>query len=146
DVIPDPLGLRDPFQAEPTKAAHPEAKRPIGDPSVPLLVYGRRTCLWSGRVLRLAQDRDIEPVFVALDRPGLEHLERQLVSGTKHNSSPWVYLRGTFVGGYGSLEGIDRMGQLDVMLLPVDEREARAKASGMRIQLPPPREDPGAPR
>lgn len=141
DVVPEPLGLRDPFQAPPEATT----VRPVGDPEVALLVYGRRTCLWTGRALRLAGDRDLEAAFVDLDEPGLAHLEASLVRATRHNTSPWVFARGVFVGGFGSLEQLDRLGQLELAVLPEPERAARAASLGVKLEPPAPREDP-APR
>lgn len=109
---------------------------PLGDPSVGVQIYGRRTCMWSGRALRLAQDRDFDHRFVDLDEPGKEHLETSLVRETKQTTTPYVFVRGAFVGDYKALDELDRVGQLELLLLSDDERREREARTGIRLEVP----------
>lgn len=84
----------------------------VGDASRPAQVFGRSSCLWSGRVTRLLEDRAVEHDYIDLDDPANQALNVQLVRETKQNESPYVFVRGAFIGGYDALSELDRLGQL----------------------------------
>lgn len=84
----------------------------LGNPQRAAQVFGRGSCLWTGRVTRLLEDRDIEHDYVDLDDPANQAHHVQLVRETKQNESPYVFVRGEFVGGYDALSELDRLGQL----------------------------------
>ena len=84
----------------------------LGDRARPAQVFGRNSCLWSGRVTRLLDDRGVEHDYVDLDDPANQAVHVQLVRETKQNESPYVFVRGTFIGGYDALSELDRLGQL----------------------------------
>ena len=84
----------------------------LGSAARPAQVFGRNSCLWSGRVTRLLDDRGVEHDYVDLDDPANQALHVQLVRETKQNESPYVFVRGAFVGGYDALSELDRLGQL----------------------------------
>jgi glutaredoxin len=84
----------------------------VGDAARPAQVFGRNSCLWSGRATRLLDDRGVEHDYVDLDDPANQALHVQLVRETKQNESPYVFVRGAFVGGYDALSELDRLGQL----------------------------------
>lgn len=111
-------------EAPPPTAAELAARRSdaLGDPEVAAQVYGRASCPWTGRAQSLLNDAKVDYDFVDLDDPDHAHLEGRLVGQTRQNTTPWVFLRGEFVGGYHELDEIARLGQLDARTLPRDRR------------------------
>lgn len=99
----------------------------LGDKSIAVQVFGKRSCPWSGRAVRLLEDRDVEHTFVELDDPENASYSSQLVSETKQNTVPYIFVRGDFVGGFNALDEIDRLGQLDARIAPSAEPEGRIK-------------------
>ena len=73
--------------------------------------------------------------------PGLG-FEPRLVRETKQYQTPWVYLRGEFVGGYNALDELQRLGQLEDRTLPPEERGK--SRSRIRLEVPkrPPEDGP----
>jgi glutaredoxin len=132
-VVPTPPAAPDPFVARPAPAV--EAEQPLGDPAHPAQIYGRRGDPWSGRVVRLLQDRNIEHQFADLDAPENVLLEAKLVRETKQNDAPWVYLRGEFLGGYNAVNELDRLGQLELRTMTAEEREKEQRGR-TRIEVP----------
>jgi glutaredoxin len=131
--VPEPPPSPDPFVARPAATTAPEP--PLGDPERPAQVYGKRGCMWSGRVVRLIQDRGVEHQFVDLEQGENVLIEPRLVRETKQDGAPWVFLRGEFVGGYNALSEIDRLGQLELRTMTSEERE-RAEQGRTRIVIP----------
>ncbi len=87
-----------------------------GDATIAVQVYGKRSCPWSGRAVRLLEDRDIEHVFVDLDDSENAEFSGRLVAETKQNSVPYIFVRGEFVGGFNALDELDRLGQLEARI------------------------------
>jgi glutaredoxin len=112
--VPEPNEVPDPFSAP--KASATPAERPLGDPSFPAQIFGRRTDDKSGFAQRLLRERGVDVVFVNLDDP--EHLDKEarLVRETKRYELPYVYVRGVFVGGLDDLSRLDKSGELDEKL------------------------------
>lgn len=117
-------------------APKPALAEEIGDETIRAQVFGRMSCPWTQRALRLMEDRGIEHVYTALDEPGGYALAPRLASTTGQRTVPYVYLRGTFIGGYDALDEIDRLGQLDEMVKSAEERAASPK-NRIRIQVAP---------
>lgn len=132
-VTPEPPPVPDPFVARAAPAA--EAEKPLGDPGQPAQIYGRRSDPWSGRVVRVLTDRNLEHQFIDLDAPENVVLETKLVRDTKQNDAPWVYLRGEFIGGFNAVNEIDRLGQLEVRTMTAEERE-KAQRGRTKIEVP----------
>ncbi len=137
-VVPQPKTIRDLFAPDPARPATEK----LVDAAIPIQIFGRRTCQWSGRALRLAQDRELTHSFVDLGEGGREVLEPKLAALTKQTTSPWVFVLGEHVGGFAALDQLDRTGHLELMLLPPAEREARARKLGLRLERPPPPREP----
>jgi glutaredoxin len=118
----------------------------LGDPGRPAQVFGRRSCPWSGRALALLETNHVEHSYFDLDSYDGERVLRELKQETKQETVPYVYLRGRFIGGYNALDEIQRLGQLDYLILSEEER-ARHPLHG-RIEIAPRRHDgehiPGA--
>jgi glutaredoxin 3 len=113
------------------------ATREIGDKQIPVQVFGRMTCPWTQRALRLLDDRSIEHVYTELaDAGGFAYVPR-LTATTGQRTVPYVYVRGNFVGGYNALDEIDRLGQLDEMVKSDEERAASGNKKRTRIQIGP---------
>lgn len=98
-------------------ASKPRAESPVddslADSAIPAQVYGPRSCSWSGRAVRLLEDRGIEHRFVDLDEPQHVGLKERLARETEQRTAPYIFLRGEFVGGHNKLDEIDRLGLLD---------------------------------
>lgn len=129
---------------EPSRPAPPPAPKPapvraqeIGDGKIPVQVFGRMTCPWTQRALRLLGDRSIEHVYTELAEVGGFALVPRLVAATGQRTVPYVYLRGRFIGGYDALDEIDRLGQLDDMIKSDEERAASRDKTRTRIQVAP---------
>ena len=116
DVVPEPRDLRDPFSAP--KPAASAAPKPLGDAGLAAQLYGRRTCDRSGRARQLLETRSIVARFVDLDDPDHRALEARLVTETKRYDTPYVYLRGRYVGGHDELVALDRAGDLEARVEP----------------------------
>lgn len=119
----------------PDAPATPEPE--LGDPEIPVQIYGRMSCPFTQRALRLLETRDIEHVYTELARPGGYALVPRLTRETGQRTVPYVYLRGRFVGGYDALDEIERLGQLDEMIKTDTEREASAGSRRVQIRIPP---------
>ena len=119
--------------ATPAPASHPFAAaspRPVvkppptglGDPGRPVQVFGRRSCPWSGRVLALLESNRIEHSYFDLDGYGGQGVLHELKLETKHDTVPFVFVRGRFIGGYNALDEVHRLGQLEYLILSDAER------------------------
>jgi glutaredoxin len=119
-------------------AARPVVKPPaagLGDPSRPAQVFGRRSCPWSGRALALLESNRIEHSYFDLDTYGGESVLRELKLETKQDTVPYVFVRGRFVGGYNAIDELQRLGQLEYLVLS-DEERANHPMHG-RIEVAP---------
>jgi glutaredoxin len=103
----------------------------LGNPQRPAQVFGRGSCLWTGRVTRLLEDRGVEHDYVDLDDPANQAHHVQLVRETKQNESPYVFVRGEFIGGYDALSELDRLGQLAERV----EADASGKAGPLKSKV-----------
>jgi glutaredoxin len=131
-VVPEPPQVPDPFVVT---APAVSSDKPLGDPELPAQVYGKRGDMWSGRVVRLLQDRNVEHEFVNLEDESQMLFEPRLIRETKQDGAPWVYLRGEFVGGYNAISEIDRLGQLELRTMTAEQRE-QAQKGRTRIEIP----------
>lgn len=117
----------------------------FGDPSIKAQIYGKKSCPWSGRAITLLEKHKVDFDFVDLEEPEHEAKATGLALETKQNTVPYVYLRGTFVGGFNALSEIERLGQLEVALMTPEERaSAPAHLRGVEI-VPRPNTDEVAP-
>jgi glutaredoxin len=104
-----------------------EEEKPLADPKVAAIIYGRETDLWTGRATRLFEERKVTYLYIDLESDdGAQgahfRLYERLVRETKRNDPPWVFIRGKLIGGYHELDELDRLGQLETMLLPPGDR------------------------
>jgi glutaredoxin len=127
-------------------SAHPKpaaaGKAPpsgLGDPARAVQIFGRASCPWSGRALALIKRTGIEYAYFDLDGYGSDKVTRELKVETKQDSIPYVYVRGRFIGGYNALDELDRLGHLEYLALPENER-LRHPMHG-RIEVIPRRHD-----
>ena len=73
--------------------------------------------------------------FIDLDAPEFASLEVWLVTETKQNTNPYIFLRGRFIGGFNALDEVVRLGQLEFEMLSAEER---ARHTGrIRIEIAP---------
>ena len=88
----------------------------IADANLPAQVYGRKTDTWTSRVTDLFDAKQVKYQFVDLDDPKHAALPDRLVSETKRNLTPYVFVRGKYVGGFNAVDELERLGQLDDLL------------------------------
>jgi glutaredoxin 3 len=146
---------RDALKADRARAAAAAAPPPaatvtkevkgLGDTGLPAQVYGRTSCPWTGRSIRLLEDLKVDYDYIDLDDADNGHHQPQLVAETKQNTVPYIYLRGQFIGGFNALSEIQRAGQLDYLLLSSEDRE-HANPVLKKISITPrPNTDEAAP-
>lgn len=128
DEIPDPENNESPFVQS---QVEPEEEEPLADPSRPAQIFGRGTDPWTGRCLRILADRDIDHDFVDLESEGGLGVETTLIRQTGQQSAPYIFLRGELIGGFDALSEIERLGQLEEMAKPPEERQK----GRVRIQI-----------
>jgi glutaredoxin len=110
----------------------------FGDPTVKAQVFGKKSCPWSGRAITLLERHKVDFDFVDLEEPEHEAKLTGLVLETKQNTVPYIYLRGAFVGGFNALSEVERLGQLEVLLMTAEERKnAPAHLRGVEIVARP---------
>jgi glutaredoxin len=118
-------------------AVTPEKQaRGLGDPSIKAQIYGKKSCPWTGRAITLIVRLNVDFDFVDLEEPEHEAKLAPLALETKQNTTPYVYLRGKFIGGFNALSEIERLGQLEVALMSTDEL-ASAPAHLRAIEIVP---------
>jgi glutaredoxin len=139
--VPLPPPAPNPFAAPPPAEAT-KVETPIGNAELPVQIYGRRSCMWSGRAVKVFQDLSIPAKFYDIDDPDQVELEARLIRETKQYQTPWIYLRGAFAGGYNSIDELNRLGQLEERTLPPEERGK--SRSRIRLEVPhrPPEDGP----
>ena len=93
----------------------------LGDPAIKAQIYGKKSCPWTGRAITLLERHKVDFDFVDLEEPEHEARQVPLAVETKQNTTPYVYLRGKFVGGFNALSEIERLGQLEVALMSAEE-------------------------
>jgi glutaredoxin len=128
--------------AKKPKAA--EAPRGLGDPEIKAQVFGKKSCPWTGRAIKLLEDRKVDYDFIDLD-DAKAGTDTALVAETRQNTHPWIYLRGQFVGGYNALSEIDRLGQLEYALMTDAEKAAAPPHVTKVVIVPRPNTDEVAP-
>lgn len=120
--VPSPERNASPFVNQPTGDA---SRPPLGKVDTAAQVFGRASDPWTARARQLLRDREIEHEFTDLEGEGGVELEAQLVTETKHPTGPWIYLRGDYRGGFNALHELDRLGQLEELVLPESQRGRR---------------------
>ena len=132
--------------APPPTAAEISQDEQVGlsDKSIPAQIYGRNSCPWTGRSIRLLEDRKVDYDFIDLDEDEHADLVPALVEETRQNTVPYIYIRGQFVGGFNALNELDRLGELATLLLPEEERTDPPNATQVTVS-PRPHSDETAP-
>jgi len=118
-------------------AVTPEKKtKSLGDPALKAQVYGKKSCPWSGRAITLLERHKVDYDFVDLEEPEHEAKLAPLALETRQNTVPYIYLRGSFIGGFNALSEIERLGQLEVALMSKEELAA-APAHVRAVEIVP---------
>ncbi len=99
----------------------------LGDAAHAVQVFGKRSCPWSGRAVRLLEDAEIKHEFVELDDPENANYESSLLSETKQNTVPYIFVRGDFIGGFNALDELSRLGQLEAKIASTTDATGRVK-------------------
>lgn len=136
--VPTPKVPDDPFTVKPaaksaappvtgaatTSAEPPAAKKPelapLGDPGLLIQIYGRRTCDASGFTVKLLQGKSVPARMIDMDDEDHRDLEARLIKETKSYATPYVFLRGVYVGGFEQIAALDKSGELDRRLFEKD--------------------------
>jgi glutaredoxin len=126
-------------------ASAPTGPKGLGDPSIKAQVYGKKSCAWCGRAITILEKHKVDFDFIDLDDPDHENKVPLLIRETQQNTTPWIYLRGQFVGGYNALAEIERLGQLEFALMTAAEREAAPAHLKSIVITPRPERDEVAP-
>lgn len=105
--------------AEPDAAKKPELA-PLGDAGLLVQIYGRRTCDASGFTVKLLQGKSIPARMIDMDDEDHRDLEARLIKETKSYVTPYVFLRGVYVGGFDQIAALDKSGELDRRLFEKD--------------------------
>jgi glutaredoxin len=117
DSVPDPLVPVDPFgPPKLSNAAPPAAEKPLGDPGLPVQIFGKRTCDETARTVMFLRERSIVARMIDLEDPDNLVLERRLVRETKRYQTPWIFVRGKYVGGLEEVAARAKSGELDALL------------------------------
>jgi glutaredoxin 3 len=114
----------------------PKAPAPVGfgKPEVPAQVYGKKSCPWTGRAMTILERLKVDYDFTDIEEPEHEKLAVPLAIETKQHTVPYVFLRGQFIGGYNALAEVERLGQLEYLLLSAEEK-AKAPAHVRRVEI-----------
>ena len=129
-----------PIHGRGTEAApnpRPPAAAPptLGDSNKPAQIFGRDTCPWTGRARALLEREGANFEFIDLDAPEFASLDVWLVTETKQNTNPYIFLRGRFIGGFNALDEVVRLGQLEFEMQSAEER---ARHTGrIRVEIAP---------
>ena len=115
--VPTPLTPVDPFGppplANPSEKAPVEATvKPLGDSGLPAQIFGKRSDDASGRAVMVFREASITARMIDLDDPEHRDLENRLIRETKRYEMPWVFLRGTYIGGFNELAALAKSGEL----------------------------------
>ena len=103
-------------------AAAPSQPVGLGKPSIPAQIYGKKSCPWTGRAITILERLKVDYDFVDIEEPEHEKLALPLATETKQHTVPYVYLRGQFIGGFNALAEVERLGQLEFLLLSAEEK------------------------
>lgn len=115
-------------------AAAPAAPIGLGNPNLPAQIYGKNSCPWTGRAMTVLEKHKVDYDFIDLEQQEHEKFLPLLATETHQTTVPYVYLRGTFIGGYNALAEIERLGQLEVAMMSAEER-AKAPAHLRMIEV-----------
>lgn len=115
DHIPEPKTPGNPFEAPAPAAptADVKAAAPLGDPGLLVQIYGKRSCDKSGRAVKLIQDKSLPARLIDVDDPDHLGLENRLIKATRQYATPWVYVRGVFLGSFEDLLTSEKSGELE---------------------------------
>lgn len=122
--VPSPPMPTDPFGAPRlSRASDQDADRPptkpdpvmqsLGDPGLPVQIFGKRTCDASARAVQYLREHSVVARMIELDDPDNRGLEDRLVRETKRYATPWIFVRGRYIGGLDELAALEKAGKLD---------------------------------
>ncbi len=122
DHIPAPPVPDHPFDAPSAPTSADE--KPLGDPGLAVQIYGRRTCDKSGHAVRLIQGKSLPARMIDMEDGDNVGIESRLIRATKSYKTPYVFVRGKYVGGFEELSVADKAGKLDGMLQGDEPKDA----------------------
>ncbi len=133
-------------QAAPPPSSEQSADEDVlADPSLQAQIYGKSSCPWSGRAIRLLEDLKIDYDFIDLDDADNEHYQTRLMPETNQNTVPYVFVRGQFIGGFNALDELNRTGKLEYLVMTPEERKSANPALANLEIAPRPNSDEVSP-
>ena len=119
------LAMPAPAFAKPAAAAKPAAPAPtaslsMGDPGLLLQVFGRRSCVESGFAIKLLSQKSLPVRLIDIEDPDNVTMEPRLITETKSYKTPYVFVRGRYLGDYQALEKLEKSKALDALLFEGD--------------------------
>ena len=121
------------------------APKGLGDPSIKAQIYGKKSCPWTGRSITILEKHKVDFDFLDLDDSDHENKLPALIGETHQNTTPYIYLRGQFIGGFNALAEIERLGQLEFALMSAEERAGAPAHLRSIVITPRPERDEVAP-
>ncbi|NUP07737.1 MAG: hypothetical protein HOW73_16945 [Polyangiaceae bacterium] len=112
EVVPHPPPSPDPFSPQTVDGPSTPLEKPLGDEGLPAQIYGRRTCDKSALTMNLFREASLVPRMIDLDDPDNREFEPRLIRETKRYDTPYVYVRGTYIGGFEEVAKLAKSGQL----------------------------------
>lgn len=98
--------------------------KPLGNPDRAAQIYGRDSCLWTGRAKAVLERNNVSFDYIDVTTEGGDALLARLTSECKQRTVPFVFVRGKFIGGFNALSELDRLGHLEVALMTPEEYAA----------------------
>jgi len=118
----------------PTAKQKAAAQVGFGNPELKAQIFGKKSCPWTGRAITLLERHKLDYDYIDLEEPEHEAKLAPLRAETKQHTVPYVYLRGTFIGGFNALAEVERLGQLEIAMMTKEER-ANAPAHLRSIEI-----------
>jgi glutaredoxin len=127
--------------APPPAASVVTQEKGLGNADIAAQIFGKNSCPWSGRAIRLLEDHKVDYDYVDLDDSDNEHYGSRLIAETRQNTTPWIFVRGQFIGGFNALSELQRAGQLEYALMTPEERKNANPALASITIAPRPNSD-----
>jgi len=83
-----------------------------------IIVYSKTTCPWCKKAKKYLEDYDLEYEVIDLDKSkNMGKIREQLITETKQNTVPNIFIGDYHVGGYTNLQNLGLSGELEEILV-----------------------------
>lgn len=127
--------------APPPASAAPAAQEGLSTADIPAQLYGKNSCPWTGRAITLLESLKVDFDYIDLDDSDNDHYAPRLEAETTQRTTPYVFVRGEFVGGFNALDELHRAGKLEYLLMSPEERKNANPALDKVVVTPRTRSD-----